>query len=102
MDCMNCPYIERFKMLENNQREYLARITALERSGAVIETQYQNIMNALNEQKTETQRQLDKISADIEELKQKPAERWDKATITAMTTVISAVIGYIVGKIFGG
>lgn len=68
----------------------------------LFETQYKNIMTALSEQKAETQKQLDKIIADIEELKQKPAERWDKATVTAMTTIISAVVGYIVGKIFGG
>ena len=40
-----------------------------------------------------------KLSADVDEIKSKPAKRWDSIVAYVITAVIGAVVGYISTKI---
>lgn len=112
-DCEKCPHAAKIELIERMfseeqnktsgfKKEVYARLGVLEQANVKTEIQYQNIVNLLQEQKAQTGKQLDKISADIEELKAKPAQRWDKATVTAITGIVSAFVGYAASRIFGG
>ena len=46
-----------------------------------------------------TAEKVDKISGEIEEIKEKPAKRWDNATTVVITAVITAVITYILTQV---
>ena len=105
MDCERCPFLPRLEMLEANQRDNIKKSEAFEKEARAeisrlkeynVETrvQYQNIVGILSNQ----QKQFDKLLSDVEELKQKPSERWN----TAVAAVITAVIGIAVGWFAGG
>ena len=112
MECEKCPFaarlelVERLVQEESNKnsgfrKEVYSRLGVLEQTSVKIETQYQNIVNLIQDQKIETAKQLEKISEDIEELKQHPAKRWETASVTVLTSVIGAVIGYLASKLGG-
>lgn len=42
---------------------------------------------------------VDDLTSDVEELKTKPAKRWDSAATVAITAIITAVITFIFTKI---
>lgn len=42
---------------------------------------------------------VDGLTSDVEELKTKPAKRWDSATTVVITAIITAVITFIFTKI---
>ena len=42
---------------------------------------------------------VDDLTSDVEELKTKPAKRWDSATTVVITAIITAVITFIFTKI---
>ena len=112
MECEKCPFaaqLELVKQLVKEEsdknsgfrKEVYARMGTLEQTSAKTEVQYQNIVSLIQDQKIETAKQLEKISEDIEELKQHPAKRWETASITVLTSVIGAVVGYLASKLGG-
>lgn len=52
----------------------------------------------VREQK-DTNVKVDKLSSEIEEIKEKPAKRWDTLTTVAITVVITALITYALTQI---
>lgn len=42
---------------------------------------------------------VDDLTSDVEELKTKPAKRWDSATTVVITAIITAVITFIFTKV---
>lgn len=50
------------------------------------------------EQKS-TNDKVDKLADDVEEIKEKPARRWDSAATVVITAIISAVITYILTQV---
>lgn len=46
-----------------------------------------------------TNEKVDKISGEIEEIKEKPAKRWDNVTTVAITAVVTAVITYFLTQL---
>ena len=46
-----------------------------------------------------TSDKVDSLTDDVEELKNKPAKRWDSAATVAITAIISAVVTYIFTRI---
>lgn len=49
-------------------------------------------------QKSTTEK-LDKISNEIEEIKDKPAKRWDSATTVVITAILTAVVTFLLTQI---
>lgn len=46
-----------------------------------------------------TNEKVDKISGEIEEIKEKPAKRWDSVTTVAITAIVTAVITYFLTQL---
>lgn len=42
---------------------------------------------------------MDKLAADVEEIKGRPAKKWDNMASTLLTVIITAVITFILAKI---
>ena len=81
--------------------------------------QIKTLFNRVNEQKTltdsvhklaislerltsaqkSTADKVDDLTGDVEELKNKPAKRWDSATTVVITAIITAVITFILTQI---
>ncbi len=75
MDCENCGVESRLRVLElelgHNQqahKEFFSRLEKLERQNAVTDERYQQILAGLSE-----------VKADVRDLKEKPARRWEQA-----------------------
>ncbi len=41
---------------------------------------------------------VDNLATDLEEIKEKPGKRWEGAVKTVVTTVVAAVVAYMLGK----
>lgn len=52
--------------------------------------------DALSEKVADTNKKLDVVSTDVEELKQKPAKRWDESVKVIIGVVITAVATYFI------
>ena len=52
----------------------------------------------VREQKT-TNAKVDKLSGEIEEIKEKPAKRWDNATTVVITVIVTAVVTFMLTQI---
>ena len=42
---------------------------------------------------------MDKLTHEVEEIKEKPAKRWDSVTTVIITAVVTAVITYILTQL---
>ena len=74
MDWENCGFENRLRALEqeleHNQavhKEFFSRLEQLERQNAVTDERYQQILTGLAE-----------VKADVRDLKEKPARRWEQ------------------------
>lgn len=65
--------------------EIYARIESVERGHAILDTSLTNIWTVLKE-----------IQADIKELKEKPAKRWDVIVSETIKWIVVAVLGALV------
>lgn len=65
--------------------EIYARIESVERGNAILDTSLTNIWTVLKE-----------IQADIKELKEKPAKRWDVIVSETIKWIVVAVLGALV------
>lgn len=97
----------------------LAMITELKEGQARMSEQIKGALKRIDEQKQLTesvhklatsveilansQRQMEKtvdgLSADIEEIKRKPAKRFDDAVGTVIAIVLTAIVTYVLSKI---
>ena len=86
---------------------------------AAQKEQIKTLFNRVNEQKTltdsvhklaislerltsaqkSTADKVDDLTGDVEELKNKPAKRWDSATTVVITAIITAVITFILTQV---
>jgi len=76
--------------LKRNLDEYEKRLLAMEKSKEKTDFQYEQIMDTLKKLNEVT---IPNLTAQIEELKNKPAKRYDQ--------VVTGIIGAIVGAIGG-
>lgn len=121
----DCPLIPRVEALEDankqhsaTHRELFDRLRELERLEGIQGEQYKNIMEkfdvlakSLEEMKRDSKaiaeklpplthkvEQLEKVSGDVDELKEKPAKRWDGIVDKALWAVCAAVIAFLLGR----
>lgn len=95
-DCaQNCPVAGRVDALEGQLDEYQAqnsathkeifgRLNTLERSEAVQEVHYKDIIN-----------RLDTIAVKVSALEQKPAKRWESVIGAIIGAVVSGLVVYL-------
>lgn len=75
------------KAAENHESHgaIYARIESVEKGHAVLDTSLANIRTVLEE-----------IRADVKDLKEKPARRWDTVVTEALKWIVLAILGAIV------
>lgn len=44
-------------------------------------------------------KKVDGIDSRIDELESKPGKRWEKAVVTILTTVVAAIVGFLLARI---
>lgn len=64
------------------------RIGELEKQEGIQAEQYKHIMG-----------KLDQISEDVDELKSKPAKRWDNVTEKIIGIIVAAVLGFMLARL---
>ncbi len=55
-------------------------------------------MEVLMSAQKSTEKKVDTLSRDMEEIKQKPARRWEDSVRTVIEIVLAAVVGYVLLK----
>lgn len=83
--------IEDLKKITDNQEK---RIIQLEKANAKTDLQYEQIMQTLNKLNEIT---IPNLTAQIEELKNKPVKRYDQIVTSILGAICGAIGGYIVG-----
>ena len=68
-------------------REFYDKFNDLTTKQAIADERYNNILAVQND-----------IKSTVTELKEKPAKRWDNISLTVITTIISLIIGGIIGS----
>lgn len=111
------------KQNNNSHERFFDRLTELEKSEGVQGEQYKNILsrlgdlsNNLHDMKNETRdavsklpgithklddlgNRTDSLLEDVDELKEKPAKKWENVTGQIVAIVIAAVVGLVLGQI---
>ena len=74
------------------------RIEKLESESGRVDEKYKMIIRDLDELKT----QQKEILLRIETMAQQPAKRWDTAITSIITSVVGGIVGYFLSNIAGG
>ena len=109
-DCQNCMMDSRVQKIEEDLRELrdhssgarqtiYDRLGKLEQQSAKTEAQYQNIMSELEGQKKDRKEEMKEIRDCLNELKYKPAHRWESAAGAGVSALIGGVVAYFIGGI---
>lgn len=92
--CIDCPYADKIaehdKDLERNRiqhKEFFDRFEKINTDLAVSSERYINLITLVTE-----------IRASVNELKDKPGKRWDNMTTTVLTSIVTLILGAILGK----
>ena len=99
----NCPIAARVDALEgqldefqaqnsSSHKEIFGRLNSLERSEAVQEVHYTAIMSRLDK---DIPNKLDALSAKIGAIEQKPAKRWEAVIASAISSVVTGAVVYL-------
>lgn len=98
MDCENCKNEHRIKMLEEDSqrnqtthKEFFARFEKVNSRMVGYEKDMSYLTTTLND-----------ISKDVKEIKETPAKRWETLVACALTTVVGAIIGFMLNGVFPG
>lgn len=97
-----CPYetlIEELKRdAERNSeqhREFYNKFNAQATAIAISEERYTNLLSTMNR----LEESVNKISASLDEIKQKPAKRWDSTVATIISCIVTAIVVFMLSKI---
>ncbi len=87
------------KDLKADVKELEGRILLIETSRQKTEFQYNEIMKSLNKLNNHT---IPDLMKQIEDLRNKPAKRYDQAVSGILGAIFGAIGAYIVNKFLGG
>ena len=84
--------------VEQRSKSNSHRLDALEKQTQAVSELATSV--AVMAQKVEdTGDKVDGLCTDVQELKAKPGKRWEQIVTTALTVIVSAVIGYFLARI---
>lgn len=90
-------YKNKVDRLEEETAKIQERVSQLETKGEKTDFQYDQIMKMLDKLNEQT---IPELSREIQAIKSKPAERYNQAVMTIITTGVGAIIGFIFSKLF--
>lgn len=88
----------KIKKLELLMDEQEKRIQIIERSKEKTDYQYEQIMDML---KTLNEKTIPNLSKQIQEIKDKPNQRYNTAITSIISALVGGTVGYVINKIFG-
>lgn len=95
MACEECTMRERISALEEDSkknaeahREFYGKFEQMKVDNAVANNNMMNITSTLSE-----------IRADVKELKEKPAKRYDAIVMYIITSVLGALVGFLINGV---
>lgn len=89
---------EQVKDLKEENKDFEKRLTELETKKEKTDFQYEQIMEEIKKLNEKT---IPKVLEEIEKIKNKPAKKWETITNTLITTIVAAVVSFVVTKIGG-
>lgn len=102
--CATCPYestIEELKRdAERNStqhREFYNKFSDQSTQLAISEERYNNLISVVTDVKSSIQG----VQTSVDELKQKPAKKWENIVSGALTTIIGLVLGFLFKMVLG-
>lgn len=103
IECSSCVQEKRIDALEDDSkrntgqhREFYEKFSKQEVESAISAERQSAILSSINDIKKDTSETRKEVS----ELKLKPAKKWDSVSMYALTTVVGAIIGYVMSLIF--
>lgn len=88
----------RLSAVEQRSKSNSHRLDALERHTEAVNTLATSV--AVMAEKVEaTGEKVDGLCADVQEIKQKPAKRWETVTAQVISILVAAVLGYIIARL---
>lgn len=89
--------IKEFKKTNSESHaKIFSRLEQTEQAIKVNNVQYEHIINSLENINTEIQITKNKIN----EVKQKPADRWEKVVMIIITAIVGGVVGFAINALF--
>lgn len=87
----------RLTCVEDRSNSNTHRLNDLEKRQDNLEELVASVkLLAFREEKVE--RTVEEIKIDVEAIKNKPSKRWEKVVETAITVIVSALIGFVIAK----
>lgn len=88
----------RLSAVEQRSKSNSHRLEALEKQTEALNTLATSV--AVMAEKVETTGdKVDSLCADVQEIKQKPAKRWETVTVQVISILVAAVLGYIIARL---
>lgn len=91
-------FVEYKKEQSENRKLLYGRIEALETDRGRTEEQYKQIQKSIEDLGKQQKELVDALN----DLKQKPAKRWDSVVSNGISAVVGGAVGVAISKIFGG
>lgn len=95
MECKTCLYESTIEALKNDadrnseqHREFYGKFNELNTALAINSERYTNVLAGINELKTA-----------VNELKEKPAKRWDNVVMTIISCLATGVVAFILARV---
>lgn len=88
----------RLSAVEQRSKSNSHRLEALEKQTEAVNRLATSV--AVMAEKVETTGdKVDSLCADVQEIKQKPAKRWETVTAQVVSILVAAVFGYIIARL---
>lgn len=84
--------------VEQRSKSNSHRLDALEKQTQAV-SELATSVAVMAEKVENTGNKVDGLCTDVQELKAKPGKRWEQIVTTALTVIVSAVIGYFLARI---
>nr|DAH22412.1 MAG TPA: hypothetical protein [Caudoviricetes sp.] len=84
--------------VEQRSKSNSHRLDALEKQTQAV-SELATSVAVMAEKVETTGDKVDGLCTDVQELKAKPGKRWEQIVTTALTVIVSAVIGYFLARI---
>ena len=81
--------------MEEQIKELSRRMEALEKLTESVHTLTLTVRDLVNQQ-AETEQDVENLSNDVKEIKEKPAKRWDAMIAAGIAAIVGAIIGHFI------
>ena len=95
---MDLQHEQRLTAVEERSKSNTKRLDEVEKKQDDL-SELVGTVKVLATKEAQVEADVKEIKDDVKSLTQKPAKKWDKAVTTVLTTIIAAVVGFMLAKI---